>query len=97
MARKLEKTWIIVHDSGSPRGPGTGPNGVPPRAVGGPLKAHSCCGRVMWCRLEALLGLAKGCAERAKGRQKWEENESPRNTGDDSAPGGLIRTIGNRA
>ena len=58
MARKLKKTWI-VHESERPRGPGTGAHGVPPRAVADPRKAHSCRGRVMWCRSEALLGLAK--------------------------------------
>ena len=57
--KKYPCPLMLVHESGCPRGWGTRAHGVPPRAVGGPLKAHSCRGRVMWCRSETLLGLAK--------------------------------------
>ena len=57
--KNRQKTWIIVHESGRPRGPGTGDHGVPPKVIGGPLKAHLCLGRVIWSRSEALPSLAK--------------------------------------
>ena len=37
-----KNSWIIVHESGRPQGRGTGAHGVPPRAMEGSLKAHSC-------------------------------------------------------
>ena len=74
MVQKQEKSWIIVHEFRSPRGPGTESHGVHLGVVGGPLKAHSYPRRDRWCRLKALVGLP-GRAKRAKGRQKWEGNE----------------------
>ena len=56
---KQEKSWIIVHEFGRPRGPGTGANGVHPRVAGGPPKAHSCLGRDRWCRPETYAGLPR--------------------------------------
>ena len=75
MARKQEKLWIIVHEFGRPQGPGTGAHGMHPMDVGGPLKAHSCPRRGMWCRPEALLGLARSCQAsqwKAKVDKEWK-------------------------
>ena len=59
MAKKLEKSWIIVHESGGARGLGTNPHGMLPRVVWVPLKAHSCPRRVRWCRPKTLISLPR--------------------------------------
>ena len=59
MARKLEESWILVQKYGRQRGLGTNIHGMLPEVVGGPLKAHSCLGRVGWCQLEAPVGLPR--------------------------------------